>query len=210
MQGHNSVEDWKYYISEDIKHLGKVDMVLYILKKPESRHYASLKGFLLVDLRLCSQFVLTSSFRKNAMSVASKVGIQINTKIGGIPWEIINSNKYIKSKRFCYGAISTSRTGSTNTISFVGSVSASCSKKYSNYWILKKKEDVPSEFYKETFHNWIKSYVVENKKFPELFILYRESAGDSQQKELVQEEVRQLKNEIENIRNKKNRPDFQP
>ena len=97
----------------------------------------------------------------------------------------MNSNNSIKSKRFCYGAISTSRTGSTNTISFVGSVSTSCSKKYSNYWIVKKKEDVPNEFYKETFHNWIKSYVKENKKFPELFIIYRESVGDSQQKDLV-------------------------
>ena len=61
-------------------------MVLFVLKKPESKFYPNLKGFLLIDLGICNQFVLTSSFRKNAMSVASKVGIQMNTKIGGIPW----------------------------------------------------------------------------------------------------------------------------
>ena len=120
-------------------------MVLVCLKKQESKKYEELKRFLLQELKISNQFVLTSSFKKNSLSVASKVGIQMNAKIGGVPWEIGNSNNYIKSKKFFYGAISTSKTSNTHTISFVGTVSPSCTKIYSNYWSgVKKKENIPN------------------------------------------------------------------
>ena len=53
----------------------------------------------------------------------------------------------------------------------------------------KKKEDVPKEFKKETFHNWVKNYVRENKKYPELFILFRENVSNAERKDVLKEEI---------------------
>ena len=41
-------------------------------------------------------------------------------------------------------------------------------------------------------------------------MIYRESVGDSQQKDQIAEEVSKFEKEVENIRKNKNKPDFKP
>lgn len=110
-----------------------------------------------------SQFVRANSFRKNRLSVASKVAIQMNVKSGGVGWSIDTESKSLRSKRSACGAFSTSKGSKGFTISFVGMLNSQSTKVYSNYHLnLKRKEEVPANFFLESFYDWIKKFFKEN------------------------------------------------
>lgn len=71
-----------------------VQMVVLIIpgQKGKSQLYDDLKRFLLTEYPIPSQVVLanTISRGKNLRSIISKVLIQMNAKLGGIPWAVDN------------------------------------------------------------------------------------------------------------------------
>ena len=68
---------------------------------------------------------------KGAMSAASKIDIQINTKAGGVPWEVSKAHPYFKDKNMMYGALSLSKGKKGFTLAFVGTINRECTKVYS-------------------------------------------------------------------------------
>lgn len=71
-----------------------VQMIVLIIpgQKGKSQLYDDLKRFLLTEYPIPSQVVLanTISKGKNLRSIVSKILIQINAKLGGIPWAVDN------------------------------------------------------------------------------------------------------------------------
>lgn len=62
------------------------------------------------------------------MSAASKIIIQMNVKVGSVPWEVKKHHPYFKDKSMMYGAISISKERKGYTLAFVGTINPECTK----------------------------------------------------------------------------------
>ena len=58
--------------------------------------------------------------KKNVLSIASKVAVQMSCKAGSSPWLVVNEVPYFKNKKFAYASISSSKGKGGFTVSFVG------------------------------------------------------------------------------------------
>lgn len=100
----------------------------------------------------------------------------MNVKVGSVPWQVEKRHPYFKGRNLMYGALSISKGDKGYTLAFVGTINSECTKVFSacKYGI-KDKENIPVSEIKDIFVNWAKSYYqVNNKKVPDLIILYRE------------------------------------
>lgn len=115
------------------------------------------------------------------MSAASKIVIQMNIKVGAVPWEVQKNHDYFKGRNLMYGALSISKGQKGHTLAFVGTINSECTKVFSacKYGI-KDKENIPVKEFEEIFVNWAKSYYQLNKKVPNTIILYREGLSIQQ------------------------------
>lgn len=66
------------------------------------------------------------------MSAASKIVIQMNIKVGCVPWKVDKTNNYFNKKNVMYGALSISKGSKGNTLAFVGTINSDCTKVFSD------------------------------------------------------------------------------
>uniref|UniRef100_A0A6P7G3R5 LOW QUALITY PROTEIN: piwi-like protein Siwi n=1 Tax=Diabrotica virgifera virgifera TaxID=50390 RepID=A0A6P7G3R5_DIAVI len=65
-------------------------LIMCVLSTNHADRYQSIKKKCSVDRRIPSQIVLRKNLTsKGVMSIATKVAIQLNCKIGGAPWSIV-------------------------------------------------------------------------------------------------------------------------
>lgn len=80
------------------------------------------------------------------MSAASKIIIQMNIKVGAVPWEVEKKHEYFRQKFMMYGALSISKSSKGYTLAFVGTLNSECTKVFSDCRTgIKDKEKVPVE-----------------------------------------------------------------
>ena len=84
------VDAWIKTLKEQLNE--GVQMVVLLLPGSKGRCnlYDDVKKFLLTEFPIPSQVVLTSTIQrgKNLRSIISKVLIQMNAKLGGVPWAV--------------------------------------------------------------------------------------------------------------------------
>lgn len=84
------VDNWIKSLKAQLKE--GVQMVVLLLpgQKGKCQHYDDVKKFLLTEFPVPSQVVLVGTIQKgkNLRSIVSKVLIQMNAKVGGIPWAV--------------------------------------------------------------------------------------------------------------------------
>ena len=135
--------DWVNAIKGDIEKNNKPELVVCFVNGPEEKYYSELKRWLLNDIHVPCQFIRrrTLGNPKGAMSAASKIDIQMCTKVGGTPWEVTKSHPYYNKKQLMYGALSLSKGKKGFTLAFVGTCSNDCTKVYSECKVgIKRKE----------------------------------------------------------------------
>lgn len=139
---------------------------------------------LINELNCPCQFIRKRTLNnpKGALTAASKIVIQMNIKVGAVPWEVERRHEYFKNRTLMYGALSISKGEKGGyTLAFVGTINSECTKVFSacKYGI-KDKENIPAKEFEEMFINWAKSYYKLNKKVPESILLYREGLSIEQ------------------------------
>lgn len=148
------------------------------------------------------------------MSAASKIAIQMNIKVGSVPWLVQKKHDYfIKNKNIMYGALSISKGGKGYTLAFVGTINGECTKVFSDCKVgIKDKENIPVEVLEDMFVNWAKGYFqTNNKKVPDHIILYREGLSVPQTKtQLPKMELPAMYNMIKEIEKKTKTPNYNP
>ncbi len=102
---------------------------------------------------------------KNPLSTASKIIVQMNQKIGGTAWEIIQQEgAYTTKKKTMYGSFAISKGKKGFTLAFVGSLDANLTKVFCYCKTgFKSKDNIPEAEYETMFVNWAKHYVSVNK-----------------------------------------------
>lgn len=146
------------------------------------------------------------------MSAASKIVIQMNIKVGAVPWEVQKNHDYFKGRNLMYGALSISKGQKGHTLAFVGTINSECTKVFSacKYGI-KDKENIPVKEFEEIFVNWAKSYYQLNKKVPNTIILYREGLSIQQTTAQVSKmEIPALEGMIQEIGAKTKTANYKP
>jgi len=121
-----------------------VDIVLLLMKPNEIKFYPQLKEFITSKLNVPSQFVKKtnlSSSNKNSLSIAAKVILQMNAKMGHSLWCIANSHSIWRDEVVAVCGIASSNAKKGECLALTGSISRDLTNYFSECKLIQKKEE---------------------------------------------------------------------
>ena len=195
MEDNDNEEEWAHTandymkeVSEKDKNAKKYSFALFLLDRNDII-YSTLKYYSLCEHGYISQVVKASSLHKNALSVCSKILLQINAKLSGVSY-IAKFDKNIKERNLMIIGVDSSHIrGKRTGVAMVATINPS----FTNFY---NKEQIILEEKKESFLISISSFIEEaiqkyneiNKTYPKGIIIYRQGVS-FQQKEFLKNEV---------------------
>ena len=185
------IETANYYFGNGKKR--NYDFVVFLLGKND-RIYAQLKKHSLCTNGYVSQVVKARSIqKKGAMSVCSKILLQINAKLGGVSYETLIDKSVAERKLMVIGVDSSHVKSQGTGVAMVATINDSFTDFYN------KEEIIQEENNKEQLQYCVSSFIEEaieaykknNKEKPKGIIIYRQGVS-LQQKEYLKTEIRQI------------------
>ncbi|XP_043499080.1 piwi-like protein Siwi isoform X2 [Polistes fuscatus] len=171
----------------------RTQLVFCIIPHIRADRYNAIKKKCCVDRPVPSQVVIQKNLVKG-LSVATKVAIQINCKLGGVPWyvEIPLSGLMVvgfdvsHGKQSCnYGA--TVASINSNLSRYVSAVS---SHTYGN----ELSDDISTHICK-----FVTVYKNLNKRLPDRIVLYRDGVGEGQIEQVYQHEIQEIRQKLQRL-----------
>jgi aubergine-like protein len=202
MNNFSSGRDWTdtadEYFGKGVKR--DFDFVVFLLGKND-KIYPEIKKHSLCTSGYVSQVVKVRSIKKKgAMSVCSKILLQLNAKLRGISYKASFDN-FVKDRKFMVVGVDSSRfKGNKTGVAMVATINDTFTDFYN------KEEVVKEENYKEQLQYCVSSFIEEavevykkqNKgESPKGIIIYRQGVS-LQQKELLKDEIRLIDQACEN------------
>ena len=170
---------------------GQYKFVVYLLDRNDYI-YRDLKVHSLCNNGYVSQVIKVNSLRKNALSVCSKILLQINAKLSGVSYMAKIEDEVKDRKLMIIGVDSSHIKGKRTGVAMVATINTSFTNFYNKETIIKEEKKEQLQFCISAF---IKEAIVQyknlNKKLPGGIIIYRQGVS-LQQKDF-------LKNEVDNI-----------
>lgn len=195
----NSVkaDDWKAEVDDNIKSK-KYDVVVFLLDRYLENLYKEIKKHSLTNAGYRSQVIKPESLQKNAMSVASKILLQINYKLGGCTYKV-NFNKDIASQNLMIAGIDSSHIAGKRTgVAMVATMNNEFTDYYNKIDIIpeNKKETLTycvASFLKEAISKFFEANKKKNPKnlLPGGIVIYRQGVS-REQKLYLKEEVKAI------------------
>lgn len=170
-------------------------MILCVTSNNKIDRYAAIKKKLCVENAIPSQVMLGKNLdSRGVMSIATRVAIQMNCKLGGAPWRVqipVSKIMFVgydachdpKDRRKSYGAVCASLDVPC-TRYFSACNSHNAGEELSNYLALQILKACHK--YREI-----------NKEYPEKITIYRDGVGEGQLNYVVEHEVKQIKKVLE-------------
>ena len=196
---------WKDWIETADEYFGKgvkreFDFVVFLLGKND-KIYPELKKHSLCTSGYVSQVVKVRSIKKKgALSVCSKILLQLNAKLRGVSYKAAFDNS-IKDRKFMVIGVDSSRfKGNKTGVAMVATIDNNFTDFYN------KEEIVKEDNYKDQLQYCISSFIEEavevykkeNKgESPKGIIIYRQGVS-LQQKEFLKDEIRLIDKTCEN------------
>lgn len=128
-----------------------------------------------------SQVVLcnTISKGKNLRSIVNKILIQINAKIGGIPWAVDNLPFMDKPTMICgMDVFHSTSLGKKSVLALTASINTSATKYFSTCVIQGELGQEASHSLQEGMVKSLEAFKKANKAYPERIIFYRDGVGE--------------------------------
>jgi len=197
MENRSTAEDWMAtaddYFGKGKKR--KYDFVIFLLGKND-RIYPKLKKHSLCQNGYVSQVVKAASMKKKgAMSVCSKILLQINAKLGGVSYKA-EINKTVGDRKLMIVGVDTSHIKRHGTgVAMVATINNSFTNFYNKEEIVKESDNK-----KEQLQYCVSSFIEEavevfrkenDGEYPKGIIIYRQGVS-LEQKEFLKEEVKQI------------------
>ena len=172
------------------------DFVVFFLGRND-RIYPELKKHSLCKNGYVSQVVKSKTLQKKggAMSVCSKILLQINAKLGGISYKAVMDKTIDDRKLMVVGVYSSHIRGKRTGVAMVATINDTFTDFYNKEDIIKEennKEQLQycvSSFIEEA----VASYNKNNKTIPKGIVIYRQGVS-LQQKEFLKTEIAQIDN----------------
>ena len=178
--------------AEDYMKNGEYKFVVYLLDRNDYI-YKDLKIHSLCNNGYVSQVIKASSLRKNALSVCSKILLQINSKLNGVSYMAKIDDEVKNRKLMIIGVDSSHIKGKRTGVAMVATINTSFTNFYNKETIIKEEKKEQLQFCISSF---IKEALVEyqnfNKKLPGGIVIYRQGVS-LQQKDFLISEVDNIK-----------------
>jgi hypothetical protein len=171
--------DWKKALEEKAVKEEKLDVVIFFVTPKEERHYIELKRFVSAQFKCPSQMIKRKSLSentKNVLSFASKIILQINSKIGHPLWSVPNYHQYWnqKSTKLAIAGIASSKGKQGTVIGFVGTTNPELTHIISECKKVESRDGISAALFQAMFTSWIQNYYIKNQKcLPTTLVIYR-------------------------------------
>lgn len=182
---------------EDILSKKAPDLVLCIVSNNRSDRYAAIKKKCCVDRPVPSQVVLQKNLEgRNALTIATKIAIQMNCKLGGAPWHMKWPLKGIMAIGFdiCHD----SNTKGRDFLAMVATVDQSLTRYYSSITLYHNSEELIEQLCTSVCKA-VQAYRSQNNSLPMYLLIYRDGVSEGQIPNVHQNEVKSLKKKLEEI-----------
>ena len=198
MPNKSSAKDW-IDTANDYIGKGKKDysFVIFLLGRNDYL-YPQLKKHSLCQNGYVSQVIKVKSIqRKGAMSVCSKILLQINAKLGGISYKTV-LDKEIKDRKLMVIGVDSSHNRKRTGVAMVATINDSFTQFYNKEDIIKEENKSQLQFCVSSFiQEAIGSYNKKNKCLPKGIIIYRQGVS-FHQKQQLKEEILQIEETCKN------------
>jgi hypothetical protein len=114
---------WAKDMEDDIKSYGVPQILLLFLNEREEKLYGELKRLITMRFKCACQVIrrkLVHEQTKRPLAITSDILLQIQVKIGAVPWEVVRGNAVLNNKRMMWGGLLVRREGDNFSLSFVG------------------------------------------------------------------------------------------
>ncbi|XP_011881822.1 PREDICTED: protein aubergine isoform X2 [Vollenhovia emeryi] len=177
------------------------DLVFCVVSNNRSDRYAAIKKKCCVDRPVPSQVFLQKNLDgRNAMSIATKVAIQMNCKLGGAPW-LVDLRGPVDLKGLMaigFDVCHDSNTKGKDYLAMVATVDQSLTRYFSSICLYHSSEDLGEQLCK-SICKAIKAYRDENKALPRFLMIYRDGVSEGQIRQVYEIEVESLKRKLEEL-----------
>ncbi|KAK0175566.1 hypothetical protein PV327_009306 [Microctonus hyperodae] len=178
---------------EEIMSRNNPQLVFCVSMRPRADVYSAIKKICCVDRPVPSQVFLSKNFRsKGVMSIATKVAIQLNCKIGGAPWACQLHKDVGEVMVVGFDVCHDPNQKGTD----IGAMVASLNRGLSRYFSAVSRHTTNEELSNDFGVNMVKAvrkYHELNRRFPERIIIYRDGVGDGQIPFVVEHEVKTIR-----------------
>ncbi|XP_066143660.1 piwi-like protein Siwi [Euwallacea fornicatus] len=167
------------------------NMVLAVLPNNSADRYNAIKKKCYVDRAIPCQVVVSKNLTKG-LSVATKVAIQMNCKMGGAPWgSSLPKNTMVVGYDVCRDTANRGK----SFAGMVASMNSTCTQYYSMTVEHENEEELSSNF--AAFMQLACKRARElNRLIPERIIIYRDGVGDGQIPYVKEHEVELIKTKL--------------
>ncbi|CAG7816213.1 unnamed protein product [Allacma fusca] len=187
------------------KHRGKLGMIFIVLPNNRIDNYAAVKRACYHDYGIQSQCFLAKNLtNRGLMSIATKVAIQMNAKLGGEPWGVANP-----MKDAMYVGFDVYHSAARNSPS-IGAMTATMNKNCSRYYSTTSTHATSQELSDNIFNDMMKcllAYKKANGTVPSRIIFYRDGVGEGQLSLVYNQEVVPLKDGLKRLYDKERLPE---
>lgn len=188
-------------LDEVISHISP-QLIMCIVPNNRSDRYAAIKKKCCVDRAVPTQVVLAKNLNsKGIMSIATKIAVQINCKIGGTPWTVAVplSGLMVVGYDVCHDT--------TNKGRSFGAMVASLNRNLSRYYSSATPHTSGEELSNDLSINIVKA-AMKYKKYndnalPSCIVIYRDGVGEGQIPFVYNHEVRLIKEKLADLYNGK-------
>lgn len=169
-----------------------VQMVVCIVPNNRKDRYDAIKKLCCVEKPVPSQVIVSRTLSKPQMlmSVCTKVGIQLNCKLGGEVWAVDIPLKKLMVVGF--DVYHDSLTKGKSIGGFVASTNKYLTRYYSKITSQTSHQEICDQL-KVCMASALKKYHEINGELPDPVIVYRDGVGDGQLKQVYEHELPQLK-----------------
>ncbi|XP_028164126.1 piwi-like protein Siwi [Ostrinia furnacalis] len=172
-------------------------MILCVLARNFSDRYEAIKKKCTVDRAVPTQVVCARNMTsKSAMSIATKVAIQINCKLGGAPWTVVIPLKTIMVVG--YDVCHDTRSKEKSFGAFVATLNQSMSQYYSTVNAHTSGEELSAHM-GFNIASAVRKYRERNGVLPNPIFVYRDGVGDGQISYVREYEVAEIKKKLAEI-----------
>ena len=187
----SSANSWINQVEKYISKEQKDFAVVFIINNENL--YPTLKKYSLCKNGFISQIIKSNTINKSGlMSICSKILLQINSKLGGISYNIKFDKEIIDRKLIAIGVDSSHIKGKRTGVGMVATIDNNFCDFYNKEEIIEEKNKKQLQFSVSTFiGEAIAAYRNKNKVDPKGIIIYRQGVS-LQQKEFLKDEIKEI------------------
>ncbi|XP_025996030.2 piwi-like protein Siwi isoform X2 [Solenopsis invicta] len=187
------------YNSELEKVLSKQvpQLVFCVVSNNRSDRYSAIKKKCCLDRPVPSQVCLSKTMtHRNVVSIATKIAIQMNCKLGGAPWyvEIPLDGLMMIGFDVCHDTTMKNKD--------FGATVATLNKPMTKYFSAVNAHENGEELSNDLSDNIcraVQAYYSLNKSLPIRFVIYRDGVGEGQVSQVLEREVAQIKRKLDQM-----------